>query len=204
MFTGIIEAMGKVIDITPTGSSIKLTMESSISHELKVDQSLSHNGVCLTVTHQDDTRHEVTIVKESLDRSNLGRLKLNSEVNLERAMHFNGRLDGHLVQGHVDDTAVCIGIEDLHGSHTFTFEYNRVHQALMVDKGSVTINGVSLTVINPTTSTFSVAIIPYTFEHTNFRQLEVGDKVNIEFDIIGKYLQRMAAPFLKNISAKPL
>lgn len=200
MFTGIIEAMGRVIDINPKGSSIKLTMESPISNELKIDQSLSHNGVCLTVTDQNSKSHEVTIVKESLDRSNLGHLKLNSEVNLERAMHFNGRLDGHLVQGHVDDTAVCIAIEDLQGSHTFTFEYSSEHQALLVDKGSVTINGVSLTVVNPTASTFSVAIIPYTFEHTNFKQLKVGDPVNLEFDIIGKYLQRMAAPFLQSIS----
>ena len=200
MFTGIIEAMGKVIDVTPKGSSIQLTMESPISNELKIDQSLSHNGVCLTVTDQNDSTHEVTIVKESLDRSNLGKLRLNSEVNLERAMHFNGRLDGHLVQGHVDDTAICIAIEDLQGSHTFTFEYSSAHQALLVDKGSVTINGVSLTVVNPTANTFSVAIIPYTFDHTNFRQLSVGDQVNLEFDIIGKYLQRMAAPFLQNIS----
>lgn len=200
MFTGIIEAMGKVIDIIPKGTSIQLSMASPISHELQVDQSLSHNGVCLTVTSQNEATHEVTIVKESLDRSNLGKLKLDSEVNLERAMHFNGRLDGHLVQGHVDDTAVCVAVVDLQGSHNFTFKYNSAHQALLVDKGSVTINGVSLTVINPTASTFTVAIIPYTFEHTNFKQLSVGDQVNIEFDIIGKYLQRMAAPFLQSIS----
>ena len=191
-----------VKEVTPSETSIILIIESSISHELKIDQSLSHNGVCLTITNVQQGCHEVTVVKESLNRSNLGKLQKGDLINLERAMEFNGRLDGHLVQGHVDATALCTEKNDEGGSHTFLFEYNSAHQHLLVDKGSVTINGVSLTVVQPTKNTFQVAIIPYTLENTNFKRMQKGDIVNIEFDIIGKYLYRMAEPFLHHLGEK--
>jgi riboflavin synthase len=174
-------------------------MECSFTGELKVDQSVAHNGVCLTVVSLDGNQYTVTAIKETLDRSNLGKLILGSKVNLERSMLMNGRLDGHIVQGHVDQTAVCTEVKENDGSWYFTFEYEYDHAKakcgyLTVDKGSVTVNGVSLTVCNPTNHSFQVAIIPYTFEHTNFHQIEMGTVVNIEFDIIGKYVSRMIEP----------
>ncbi len=190
MFTGIIEAIGTVAGIRREGSNVHLTIQSPISHELKVDQSLSHNGVCLTVVAQQGDTHKVTAVAETLLRSNLGDMRVGDIVNLERAMRSDGRLDGHIVQGHVDATGICTGVEVLDGSWYFHFAYEPQPDCLLVSKGSVCINGVSLTVVNPTENAFSVAIIPYTFEHTNFRTLQVGQRVNIEFDIIGKYIAR--------------
>lgn len=190
MFTGIIEALGTVAGIRQEGSNVHLTIQSPISHELKIDQSLSHNGVCLTVVAQQDDTHTVTAVAETLLRSNLGDLQIGDIVNLERAMRSDGRLDGHIVQGHVDTTGVCTSIEILDGSWYFHFAYEPQPDCLLVSKGSVCVNGVSLTVVNPTENAFSVAIIPYTFEHTNFKALREGQHVNIEFDIIGKYIAR--------------
>jgi len=190
MFTGIIESIGKVLLRIDEGSNIHFQIRSSISHEFEVDNSVSHQGVCLTITKVENDTHWVTAVDETLKRSNLDDLKTGSHVNLERALAFNGRIEGHLVQGHVDTTATCKKIEDVKGSHQFTFELSSPSR-LLVDKGSVCINGVSLTVIEPTDTKFSVAIIPYTFDNTTFNELKVGDKVNIEFDIIGKYVQRM-------------
>lgn len=190
MFTGIIETTGRVASLQKEGSNVHFTIESDISSQLKVDQSLSHNGVCLTVTALGDGDHTVTAVEETLQRSNLGKLRPGDTLNLERAMRSDGRLDGHIVQGHVDTTGVCTGVEELDGSWYFHFEYAPNPDHLLVDKGSVCVNGVSLTVVNPTEKTFSVAIIPYTYEHTNFNAIRPGDTVNLEFDIIGKYIAR--------------
>ena len=190
MFTGIIESFGRVISLKNTGSNLDITIESDISNELKVDQSLAHNGVCLTVVDQKNGQHTVNAIQETLDRSNLGALKMGSLINLERAMPMNGRLDGHLVQGHVDATAQCADIQVLDGSWYFTFKYPPEHAQLLVDKGSICVNGVSLTLIQPSRDLFSVAIIPYTFHHTNFNQIQKGSVVNLEFDIIGKYVTR--------------
>jgi riboflavin synthase len=190
MFTGIIETTGRVASLQKEGSNVHFTIESDISSQLKVDQSLSHNGVCLTVTALGDGAHTVTAVEETLQRSNLGKLRPGDALNLERAMRSDGRLDGHIVQGHVDTTGVCTGVEELDGSWYFHFEYEPNTDHLLVDKGSVCVNGVSLTVVNPTEKTFSVAIIPYTYEHTNFNAIRPGDTVNLEFDIIGKYIAR--------------
>ena len=190
MFTGIIETTGRVASLQKEGSNVHFTIESDISSQLKVDQSLSHNGVCLTVTALGDGTHTVTAVEETLQRSNLGKLRPGDALNLERAMRSDGRLDGHIVQGHVDTTGVCTGVEELDGSWYFHFEYAPNPDHLLVDKGSVCVNGVSLTVVNPTEKTFSVAIIPYTYEHTNFNAIRPGDAVNLEFDIIGKYIAR--------------
>ena len=194
MFTGIIEALGKVSRVRPDGGNVHFTIESPVSPELKIDQSLSHNGVCLTVVACGENMHTVTAVPETLHRSNLGSLRPGDLVNLERAMQLNARLDGHLVQGHVDVTGTCTRVEALDGSWVFHFEYPFSHERLLVDKGSICINGVSLTVIRPSengsTACFSVAIIPFTFEHTNFNSLKVGDQVNLEFDVIGKYVAK--------------
>jgi riboflavin synthase len=190
MFTGIIETTGRVASLQKEGSNVHFTIASDISSQLKVDQSLSHNGVCLTVTALGDGTHTVTAVEETLQRSNLGKLQPGDTLNLERAMRSDGRLDGHIVQGHVDTTGVCTGVEELDGSWYFHFEYAPNPDHLLVDKGSVCVNGVSLTVVNPTEKTFSVAIIPYTYEHTNFNAIRPGDTVNLEFDIIGKYIAR--------------
>ena len=173
-----------------------MTLKCSFVDELKIDQSVSHNGVCLTVVSIQDGTYTVTAMKETIERSNIGLLKVGDKVNVERSMMMNGRLDGHIVQGHVDQTATCIAIEDAQGSHYFTFKYEFNPEMakrgyFTVDKGSVTVNGVSLTVCNPTQDTFQVAIIPYTYEHTNFHTFTVGSVVNLEFDIIGKYLSRM-------------
>lgn len=202
MFTGIIETLGKVESLRQDGSNVHFTISSPVSQFLKVDQSVSHNGVCLTVVAVADGTHTVTAVAETLSRSNLGAWAKGSLVNLERAMAANGRLDGHLVQGHVDVAGTCTGVEALEGSWYFHFEYPFRPEYLLVDKGSVCVNGVSLTVVGPTvgdqqkTARFSVAIIPYTFEHTNFNALKAGDTVNLEFDVIGKYVARYLALYL--------
>ncbi len=192
MFTGIIEALGVIRAKQAEGSNVHFTIESLISPDLKIDQSVAHNGVCLTVVAVEDGAHTVTAIQETLQRSNLADLQVGSVVNLERAMLANARLDGHLVQGHVDATAVCTTVETLEGSWYYHFRYMPSPDHLLVDKGSVCINGVSLTVVEPRDDVFSVAIIPYTFEHTNFKHLQVDDRVNLEFDIIGKYIARYA------------
>ena len=196
MFSGIVEEMATVVSITRDGGNIDLTLTCSFTNELKIDQSVSHNGVCLTVVRIDGDCYTVTAMRETLDRSNLGLLTVGDKVNVERSMLMNGRLDGHIVQGHVDETARCIAMEDADGSTYFTFEYPENREMakkgyFTVDKGSVTVNGVSLTVCNPTSNTFQVAIIPYTFEHTNFCDIKVGTVVNLEFDILGKYIARL-------------
>lgn len=200
MFTGIIETLGVIKKIHHKGSNINFVVESNLAAELKIDQSLAHNGVCLTVVALSDNEHTVTAIDETLIRSNLGNLKVGSLVNLERAMLASARLDGHIVQGHVDTTAICTHAETLEGSWVFSFEYKKNPDYILVDKGSVCVNGVSLTVVSPTDNTFSVAIIPYTFEHTHFKNLKVGEAVNIEFDILGKYLVN----YLNRINAAKL
>ncbi len=196
MFSGIIEEFARVVNIRHDRENIDFTLTCSFTSELKIDQSVAHNGVCLTVVAIDGDRYVVTAMKETLDRSNLGLLRVGDKVNVERSMLMNGRLDGHIVQGHVDQTAVCIAMEDADGSTYFTFEYPldvemARHGYFTVDKGSVTVNGVSLTVCRPTDNTFQVAIIPYTMEHTNFQDIRPGTVVNLEFDIIGKYIARL-------------
>lgn len=198
MFSGIVEEAAKVVAIRKENENVHLTINCSFVKELKIDQSIAHNGVCLTVVDLTEDTYTVTAIKETLDRSNLGLLKINDKVNLERSMLINGRLDGHIVQGHVDQTARCSKIEEADGSWYFTFEYEYDKEMakkgyFTVDKGSATVNGVSLTVFNTTDNSFQVAIIPYTFEHTNFHQLKEGSIVNLEFDIIGKYISRIAA-----------
>lgn len=193
MFSGIVEEMATVVAIKHDRENIDLTLKCSFTSELKIDQSISHNGVCLTVVNIDGDTYTVTAMKETLDRSNLGLLHVGDHVNIERSMLMNGRLDGHIVQGHVDETAKCIRKEDADGSTYFTFEYKLDRDMarrgyFTVDKGSVTVNGVSLTVIAPTDNTFTVAIIPYTHDNTNFGDIEIGTTVNIEFDILGKYI----------------
>lgn len=196
MFSGIIEEAAVVVALRKEQENLHLTMACSFVDELKIDQSVAHNGVCLTVVELTDKTYTVTAIKETLDRTNLGMLAVGSKVNLERSMMMNGRLDGHIVQGHVDQTAVCTEVKEADGSWYFTFAYDFDKEMakrgyMTVDKGSVTVNGVSLTVCNPTDNSFQVAIIPYTYEHTNFHQIQVGSVVNIEFDIIGKYVSRM-------------
>ncbi len=191
MFTGIIEALGKIEAIIENGSNKTFLISSSISNELKIDQSLSHNGVCLTVEEIDHDNHRVTAIEETLKKTNLGTWKTGTLVNLERCMVMNGRLDGHIVQGHVDCTAVCIELKDLNGSWEYRFEFAKEFAPFVIEKGSITVNGTSLTIFNVTENAFTVAIIPYTFEHTNINQLKKGSLVNIEFDLIGKYVNRM-------------
>jgi riboflavin synthase len=193
MFTGIIEASGKVVEIKEEGSNKHFLVASTISNELKVDQSVSHNGVCLTVTKVSNGQHWVTAVQETLVKSNLAELKVGEMVNMERCMLANGRFDGHIVQGHVDQTGKCIRIKDENGSWLFDFEYDPSLGNITVEKGSISINGVSLTCFNSTPNQFRVAIIPYTFEHTNFHQLQIGSSVNLEFDIVGKYVKKLLA-----------
>lgn len=195
MFTGIIEKLGTLTRLEREGTNVHLTIESELSRELKVDQSLAHNGVCLTVVKKSNTAHVVTAIDETMQRTNLGDLQIGDPINLERAMRADGRLDGHIVQGHVDATAECTEVQDEDGSWRYTFRYQPSPEHLLVDKGSICINGVSLTVVEPQDDTFSVAIIPYTYEHTTFRQLRVGDRVNLEFDILGKYLGRYLAVY---------
>jgi len=196
MFSGIIEEFAVVVAIQKDRENIDFTLRCSFVDELGIDQSVAHNGVCLTVVNIKDGTYTVTAMKETLERSNLGLLKVGDKVNVERSMLMNGRLNGHIVQGHVDETAQCTAVEDANGSTYFTFEYKQDKAMarngyFTVDKGSVTVNGVSLTVCNPTENTFQVAIIPYTFEHTNFCDIKVGSVVNLEFDIIGKYIARL-------------
>lgn len=198
MFSGIIENMATVVAVKRDKENIDLTLECPFAGELSIDQSVAHNGVCLTVVDLEGNTYTVTAMKETLDRSNLGLLKEGDKVNVERSMMLNGRLDGHIVQGHVDQTATCIDKRDADGSTYYTFEYRLDREMarkgyFTVDKGSVTVNGVSLTVCEPTDNTFTVAIIPYTHDHTNFCNIEVGTIVNIEFDILGKYIARLQA-----------
>lgn len=188
MFTGIIETLGQVEKIEKDGTNVHFTIASPISKELKIDQSVAHNGVCLTVVAQDENSHKVTAIDETLLKTNLNDLKVGDTINLERAMQAHARLDGHMVQGHVDMTGVCTSVDDKNGSWIFSFQYNMTPQYLLVNKGSICINGVSLTVVNPVNDTFSVAIIPFTYEHTTFQNLKVGDRINLEFDVIGKYI----------------
>jgi len=189
MFTGIIEQIAEVVKVENEGSNLNITLKSNITKELKIDQSVAHNGVCLTVVDIDGDKYMVTAIKETLDKSNLGLLKVGSKVNMERCMKLGDRLDGHMVQGHVDQTAKCTEIKEEKGSYVFTFKHKESDN-MTVEKGSVCVNGVSLTVVNSKDTSFSVAIIPYTFEHTNFHTFEVGTIVNIEYDILGKYISK--------------
>lgn len=196
MFSGIVEEAATVVALIREKGNLHLTLRCSFTNELKVDQSISHNGVCLTVVSIEGDTYTVTAIRETLERSNLGLLEVGSKVNLERSMLMNGRLDGHIVQGHVDQTAVCRSVNEADGSWYYTFAYAFDREMakkgyLTVDKGSVTVNGVSLTVVEPTENSFKVAIIPYTYEHTNFHQIREGSVVNLEFDIIGKYISRL-------------
>lgn len=191
MFTGIIETMGTITDLKTELQNLHITVDSSITSELKIDQSVAHNGVCLTVVGISDTNYTVTAIKETLEKTNLGALKVNDAVNLERAMKLGDRLDGHLVQGHIDQVATCVGVKETSGSWLYTFKYDSSLSNITIEKGSITVNGVSLTVVNSKKDEFSVAIIPYTFEHTNFNTFKEGSIVNLEFDVIGKYVSRL-------------
>jgi riboflavin synthase len=191
MFTGIIETLGIVKNIEKTGTNLHLTIESSITNELKIDQSVAHNGICLTVVNIKDNLYEVTAIKETIEKTNLSAWQIGNKVNLERAMKLGDRLDGHIVQGHVDQTGICTKIVEENGSWVFSFEYDANQSNITIEKGSITINGTSLTVINSIKNGFSVAIIPYTYEHTNFHELKIGSVVNLEFDVIGKYVSRL-------------
>lgn len=193
MFTGIIETLGVVKDIKKEQSNLHFYIESTISNELKIDQSVAHNGVCLTVVEVANNVHKVTAIDETLRKTNLGFLQIGDIVNLERCMPANGRFDGHIVQGHVDQTATCIEKTDQQGSWLFTFQYDTSTNNITVEKGSITVNGISLTVVNSQKDKFSVAIIPYTIEHTNLKFVEEGDIVNLEFDIVGKYVSKIMA-----------
>ena len=193
MFTGIIETLGIVKKIEREQKNLQIYIESSISNELKIDQSVSHNGVCLTVVYVENNLHQVTAIAETLQKTNLSALKVGELVNLERCTLVGGRFDGHIVQGHVDQTAVCVEKVDQHGSWLFTFEYTPSNENITVEKGSITVNGISLTVVNSQLNRFSVAIIPYTLAHTNLQHVQVGSTVNLEFDIIGKYVAKLVA-----------
>lgn len=191
MFTGIIESIAKLVAIEDTGTGKTFTLSSTITHELKIDQSVAHNGVCLTVINISNNTYQVTAIQETLNKTNLRDWKPDANINIERCMPANGRFDGHIVQGHIDTTARCSQITDNNGSWEFEFKFaNQDHHKLMVPKGSICINGISLTLVNAAKDTFSVAIIPYTYQYTNMHQLKIGDSVNIEFDIIGKYIAR--------------
>lgn len=191
MFTGIIETLGSISQLKKEQGNLHITVKSAISKELKIDQSVAHNGVCLTVVDLKSDEHTVTAIDETLQKTNIGDLKVGDFVNLERCMQMNGRLDGHIVQGHVDQTAKCSNLQEADGSWVFTFEYDATKGNVTVEKGSVCVNGISLTVVNSGENTFSVAIIPYTYEHTNLQNVKPGHFVNIEFDIIGKYVAKM-------------
>ena len=195
MFTGIIEQLAEVVVLKQEGDNLHISLKSTITNELKIDQSIAHNGVCLTVVNIKDDVYTVMAINETLNKSNLGLLEVGSKVNLERSMQMGGRVDGHMVQGHVDQTAICTEVKEDNGSHIFTFEYEESDN-ITVEKGSVCVNGVSLTVVNSKDNAFSVAIIPYTFKHTNFYVLKVGAVVNMEFDILGKYIAKM---FIKDL-----
>ncbi|MEH1007646.1 riboflavin synthase [Winogradskyella sp. ECml5-4] len=191
MFTGIIEDLGTIEKLDRDGGNLHITMHTSITNELKIDQSVAHNGVCLTVVSIEGNTYTVTAIQETLDKTNIDSLKENELVNIERAMKLGDRLDGHIVQGHVDQTANCIDIIVEDGSWVFTFEYDKNLNNITIEKGSITVNGVSLTVVNSKLNQFSVAIIPYTYNHTTFKNLKIGDTVNLEFDVIGKYVKRL-------------
>lgn len=197
MFTGIVETFGKVVALDYEKDNLHLTIQSNFTHELKIDQSVAHNGVCLTVVKITGDTYTVTAIKESLDKTNLNTLQLGSIINLERGMKVGDRLDGHIVQGHVDQTAICKSITETDGSWEFTFEYDPKLNNITIEKGSITVNGVSLTVVNSKRNEFSVCIIPYTYEHTNFKNFEVGTVINLEFDVIGKYVSRLTELGLK-------
>jgi len=198
MFTGIIEDLGKVTNLKEDLNNLHITIRSNFVSDLKVDQSVSHNGVCLTVVSKNQDEYTVTAINETINKTNFNKLKINDIVNLERGMKLGERLDGHIVQGHVDQTAVCINIHEEKGSWVFTFRYDASLNNITIEKGSITINGVSLTVINSEINTFSVAIIPYTYDNTNFNQLSVGSEVNLEFDVLGKYVKRLLEITNKN------
>ena len=189
MFTGIIEQLGEVIGIHKEQENVHFTINANFTNELKIDQSVAHNGVCLTVVNITDSNYTVTAILETLNKTNLGTWEIGTKVNLERCMVLNGRLDGHIVQGHVDSTAICKNIEDQEGSWKYTFTYNSPF--VTVEKGSITVNGVSLTVVDSKENEFSVCIIPFTYEYTNFHQLKINDTINLEFDIIGKYVAKL-------------
>lgn len=191
MFTGIVEEIGKITKLEKSGNNIDIYVKAEMTPELKIDQSVSHNGVCLTVVEIKDEIYKVTAVKETLEKTNLGKLKTGDAVNLERGMKLGDRLDGHIVQGHVDQTAICKNIKEADGSWEFTFEYDPSIGNLTIEKGSITVNGVSLTVVNSKKNEFSVAIIPFTYDHTTFKNLKIEDTVNLEFDVIGKYVKRI-------------
>jgi len=193
MFTGIIETVGTVAGLRQDAGNLHITVASSLSDELKIDQSVAHNGVCLTVVELAPGTHTVTAIAETLQKSNLASLQIGSPINLERCTRVGDRLDGHIVQGHVDQTAECVAVEDQQGSWLYTFRYNAAAGNVTVEKGSITVNGISLTVVNSTADQFSVAIIPYTHTHTNIGGITVGDSVNLEFDIVGKYVARLLA-----------
>jgi riboflavin synthase len=193
MFTGIIETLGIIQEIKKEKDNIHITIDSSITSELKIDQSVAHNGICLTVVALKDTLYTVTAIDETIKKTNLSSWKTGDNVNLERAMKLGDRLDGHIVQGHVDQTGTCIAVQETNGSWLYTFEYDETLNNITIEKGSITVNGVSLTVVNSKKNQFSVAIIPYTYEHTNFKSFEVDTKINLEFDVIGKYVSRLYA-----------
>ena len=195
MFTGIIESVGKIEQLVQDEGNLHLEIKSHLSQELKIDQSVSHNGICLTVVEIKEQSYIVTAIQETLDKTNLKNVKIGSLINLERAMKLGDRLDGHIVQGHVDGTAICTNIQDANGSWVFNFKY-KIPEFSTVEKGSITVNGISLTVVDSKKDSFSVAIIPYTYENTNFHQLREGDQVNLEFDIIGKYVKNLMQPYL--------
>lgn len=193
MFTGIIETLGIVKQLEKENDNLHISIASSITHELKIDQSVAHNGVCLTVVSINDNQYTVTAIRETINKTNLSDWKVNDIINLERAMKLGDRLDGHIVQGHVDQIGICKSIEEANGSWYYTFEYDEGLNNITIEKGSITVNGVSLTVVNSKKNEFSVAIIPYTYEHTNFQNFEIGTKINLEFDVVGKYVSRLYA-----------
>lgn len=199
MFTGIIESAGEVQHIEKSGTNLTFTIASSLASELKVDQSLSHNGVCLTVVETNTNLYKVTAIQETLSKTNLGKLNTGDKVNLERCMQLNGRFDGHIVQGHVDQIGICTSVIEQDGSWLYDFEYDPAIGNFTVEKGSICVNGVSLTAFNSRKNGFRVAIIPYTYAHTNFHQIQKGDMVNLEFDIIGKYLMKMIPDAYRNL-----
>ncbi len=197
MFSGIVEAAAPVVKLEHDQDNLHITMECPFTNELKIDQSIAHNGVCLTVVKKEGNNYTVTAIKETLLKTNLGQLKVGDKVNLERSMKIESLLDGHLVQGHVDQTAVCAKVEEVNGSWYFTFEYEPTLDGnITVEKGSISVNGVSLTVVNSQAKSFQVAIIPYTYEHTNFHQFKVGTVVNLEFDIVGKYITKLMKQYM--------
>ena len=191
MFTGIIETMGTITHIEREGGNVHYSLSSNITHELKIDQSLAHNGVCLTVIASDGDQYTVTAIQETLDKTALKQWSVGDKINLERAMRLGDRLDGHMVQGHVDEVASCISVEDQNGSWLYRFEYSEDSNNITIEKGSICVNGTSLTVVGSASNTFGVAIIPYTYEHTVFHQLQKGDLVNVEFDMVGKYIAKL-------------